>query len=162
MTLELVPISQRDARRFVFEHHRHNGPDRGDIFRVGVEVDGALVGVGVAGRPKAAGLQDGRTLEITRVCTLGHENACSRIYGALCRAAKALGWRRVYTYTLASEPGSSLLAAGFVIDAILEERDWSKESGRDRYQENLLGERTTPEGPKVRWVRYLSPVAVAA
>ena len=124
-------------------------------------IDGELVAVAVAGRPKAPGLQDGRTLEITRVCTLGHENACSRLYGALCRAAKALGWLRVYTYTLESEPGTSLRAAGFVVDAVIEERDWAERSGRDRYHENLLGERTTPAGPKVRWKRSLNAVVAA-
>lgn len=161
MKLELVPVTQREARAFVATYHRHNGADRGDVFRVGLALDGNLVAVAVAGRPKAAGLQDGRTLEITRVCTLGHENACSRLYGALCRAAKALGWQRVVTYTLATEPGSSLRAAGFARDADLDERDWSSESGRDRYHENLLGERTTPAGPKVRWTRTLAAEVVA-
>lgn len=155
MTLEIVPVTQREARRFVAEHHRHNGPDRGDVIRAGLARDGELVAVATAGRPKAAGLQDGRTLEVTRVCTLGDENACSRLYGALCRAAKALGWRRVVTYTLASEPGSSLRAAGFVREAEIPERSWADESGRARYAENLLGERATPEGPKVRWRRDL-------
>lgn len=151
--LELVPLTQRQARAFVAEHHRHNGPDRGDVIRVGLALDGELVAVAVAGRPKGAGLQDGRTLEITRVCTLGHENACSRLYGALRRAAAALGWTRVITYTLATEPGTSLRAAGFRRDAELEERDWATESGRDyHYAENLLGERPTPPGDKVRWV----------
>lgn len=154
MKLELVPLTQREARAFVAEHHRHNGADRGDVFRAGLAADGELVAVAVAGRPKAAGLQDGRTLEITRVCTLGHENACSRLYGALCRAAKALGWRRVVTYTLESEPGS-LLASGFARDADVAARSWADESGRDRYAENLLGERPTPDGPKTRWVRHL-------
>lgn len=155
MTLELVPVTQREARRFVALLHRHNRPDRGDVFRVGVAVDGVLVGVGVAGRPKAAGLQDGRTLEITRVCTDGHENACSRLYGALCRAAKPLGWLRVVTYTLASEPGSSLRAAGFVRDADLAARSWVEQSGRPRYVENLLGETVDVDEAKVRWVREL-------
>lgn len=62
-----------------------------------------------------------------------------------------------FTYTLASEPGSSLRAAGFVVDAVIPERDWSAESGRDRYAENLFGERRTPEGPKIRWRRDLIP-----
>lgn len=109
--MNLVPVSQREARAFVRAHHRHSRPDR-DIFRVGLEVDGELVAVAVAGRLKAEGLQDGKTIEITRVCTLGHTNACSRLYGALCRAGAALGYRRAYTYTLASEPGTSPRAAG--------------------------------------------------
>lgn len=152
--MELFPLSQREMRAFVAEHHRHNAADRGDLFRVGLLVDD-LIGAASAGRPKAPGLQDGRTVEITRVCTLGAENACSRLYGALCRAANALGYKRAVTYTLASEPGSSLRAAGFVLDAEIPERDWAAESGRDRYAENLFGERRTPAGPKFRWRRDL-------
>lgn len=154
--MNLVPVTQRQARAFVAEHHRHNAPDRGDVFRVGLEHEGELVAVASAGRPKAAGLQDGLTLEVTRVCTLGHENACSMLYGALCRAAKALGWQRVVTYTLLTETGASLRASGFVVDAELPARSWAEESGRDRYETNLLGERVTPAGPKVRWLRELA------
>jgi hypothetical protein len=153
--LRLVPLSQRQAAVFIREHHRHSNPDRGDIFRVGLEADGELVAVATAGRPKAAGLQDGRTIEITRVCSLGAENACSMLYGALCRAAKALGYERAYTYTLASEPGSSPRAAGFHFDAVVGERNWAEESGYARYSENLLGETMTPSGPKKRWRRDL-------
>lgn len=155
--LELVPVSQKVARRFVREHHRHNRPDPGDIIRVGLELEGELVAVATAGRPKAQALDDGRTLEITRVCTLGHDNACSRLYGALCRAGGALGFRLAYTYTLASEAGTSPRAAGFVIDSSYRrERDWAEESGRHRYTENLLGETVDPEGPRIRWRRSLT------
>jgi hypothetical protein len=155
VTLELVPLTQRAAHAFVVEHHRHNRRDRGDLFRVGLARDGELVAVAVAGRPKAQALQDGRTIEITRVCTLGDVNACSRLYGALCRAAAALGYRRAITYTLASEPGSSPRAAGFTLDAELDERNWAEESGYPRYSENLLGEPIVPPGAKRRWCRAL-------
>ncbi len=160
VTLELVPLSQRDARRFVVEHHRHNDAPQGDVIRVGLELNGDLVAVATAGRPIAAGLQDGRSLEITRVCVAEDEftsypNACSRLYGALARAAKALGYRTLWTYTLEAESGVSPRAAGFVLDGVIEERDWSAESGRDRYESNLFGERTTPAGPKRRWRRDL-------
>lgn len=156
VTLELVPVTQKQARAFVRAHHRHNAPDRGDIFRAGLAVDGELVAIATAGRPKAAALDDGRALEITRVCTLGHDNACSRLYGALCRAGAALGFRVAYTYTLASEAGTSPRAAGFTIDAELDERSWAAQSGRHRYAENLLGERVDPEGPRIRWRRTLT------
>lgn len=153
--MKLVPLTQRQARRFVAEHHRHNGADRGDVIRVGLEHDGELVAVASAGRPKARALDDGRTLEITRVCTLGHDNACSKLYGALSRAAAALGYERVITYTLKSEPGSSLRAAGFAIDDDdLAPRPWT--TGRPRYAENLLGETLTPPEEKRRWTRALA------
>lgn len=152
----LVPLSQRQARAFISDHHRHSRPDRGDVIRVGLELVGELIGVATAGRPKGPGLQDGYTLEVTRNCTVGHENACSCLYGAIARAAKALGYRRLYTYTLESESGASPRAAGFVQDALLAERDWSTESGRDRYSEDLFGMRRSPPGSKIRWRRDLA------
>jgi hypothetical protein len=153
--VELVPLSQREARAFIREHHRHSNPDRGDIIRVALAENGQVVAVGVAGRPKAAGLQDGRTLEITRICTTGQKNACTRLYGALCRAGAALGYLRAYTYTLESEPGTSPAAAGFVRDAEVAARNWATQSGRDRYESNLFGETVTPDEPKIRWLREL-------
>lgn len=154
--LTLVPLTRDQARAFVRAHHRHSRPDISDIFRVGLEDEaGELIAVGVAGRPKAQGLQDGRTLEITRVCTLGHENACSRLYGALCRAGAALGYERAVTYTLASETGTSPRAAGFTLEAEIDARNWARESGRPRYETNLFGEVEVPEGPKRRWARDL-------
>lgn len=155
MSIELAPISQHACRAFVNEHHRHNHAPQGDLFRVALVEDSEIIAVGIAGRPVAAGLQDGRSFEITRICTLGHGNACSRLYGALCRAGKALGYTTAFTYTLASETGTSPRAAGFRFDAELDERDWSSEYGQARYHENLFGERTTPAGAKLRWRRDL-------
>lgn len=149
-------MTQRQARAFIAQHHRHNGAPRGDVIRVGLAVDGQLVSVAIAGRPNAPALQDGRSLEITRVCTLGTRNACSRLYGALGRAASALGYRTMWTYTLESEAGVSPRAAGFELDGVLEERDWGIQSGRPRYSENLFGERLTPSGRKLRWRRDLA------
>lgn len=154
--LELVPIKQKPARAFVLEHHRHNHSlPAGDVFRVALATDGEVVSVALAGYPTAEGLNDGRSLEVTRVCTLGTRNACSRLYGALGRAAAALGFKTLWTYTLESEPGVSPRAAGFTLDAVIEERDWSEQSGRARYHENLFGERRTPAGRKLRWRRDL-------
>jgi hypothetical protein len=114
-SLRLVPLSQRAARDACANWHRHNPPPQGDIFRVGVATDdGTLVAVGFAGRPVARHLDDGQTVEITRVASDGTYNTTSMIYGALTRAAFALGYRRVVTYTQAGESGASLRAtAGF-------------------------------------------------
>ena len=43
----------------------------------------------------------------------GTKNACSMLYGAAWRAAKALGYRRLITYTLPAEGGASLKASGW-------------------------------------------------
>jgi hypothetical protein len=72
-----------------------------------------LVGVAMCGRPIARHFDDGLTLEVNRTCTDGAENANSMRYGACWRAAKAMGYRRLITYTQANESGASLRAAGF-------------------------------------------------
>ena len=110
--LSVVPCSITAARQFVARHHRHNKPPQGGLFAVGAQVDGTLVAGAIVGRPVARALDKGKTCELTRLCTDGTRNACSLLYGASARAAKALGWQRIITYTLASEPGTSLRAAG--------------------------------------------------
>jgi len=118
---------------------------------VGVEND-HVCGVAIVGRPVARMLQDGFTAEIVRVATDGTYNACSKLYAACRNAAKALGYRRVFTYTLASESGASLRAAGFVVDEVLPPREtWSTPS-RPRHQTDLFGNERRPPEAKVRWV----------
>lgn len=105
------------ARQFVREHHRHNQPPFGHKFSIACYDGNRLCGVAMVGRPLARMIDDGMTLEIIRNCTDGTYNACSMLYGACVRAAKALGYRKIITYTLESEPGTSLRASGFSIAA---------------------------------------------
>lgn len=153
----LRPNSLREARRFVGEHHRHSVPPRGWLFGVGAVVVGECVGVSIAGRPVARRLQDGVTIEITRLClSIAPRNTASMLYGALCRAAKALGYLRAVTYTLESEAGTSLRASGFARRAHVEARaEWSQVEGLRRAQRDIFGEeRRSPEA-KTRWERAL-------
>lgn len=152
--LRVVPCTITDARVFVGCHHRHNKPPQSGLFAAAVAVDGEIAGVVIAGRPVARELQDGGTIEVTRVCTTEHKNAASMLYGAICRAARALGYWRAVTYTLLSEPGTSLLASGWVRDGVVPARDWDTPSRRRRTH-NLFGEPTIPPEPKQRWVRIL-------
>lgn len=152
--LRIEPITLREARRFVGVNHRHSLPPRGHLFSVSCTDNGVRCGVGIAGRPNARHLDDRKTVEILRCCTDGTPNACSKIYGALCQAARALGYEWVFTYTSADEPGTSLKAAGFVRDGETRDEDWSRPS-RPRVDRDLFGESRTPDGPKVRWVRRL-------
>ncbi|NSX15999.1 hypothetical protein HTY52_18095 [Cupriavidus taiwanensis] len=113
MTLSIVPISFSEANEFVRRHHRHHGPPVGCKFCVAVSAGGVVVGVAQVGRPVARALDDGWTLEVNRLCTDGHRNACSMLYAAAWRAARALGFRKLITYTLQEEGGASLRAAGW-------------------------------------------------
>jgi hypothetical protein len=136
------------ANEYVRSHHRHSKPVQGYKFAVAA-CNGELCGVGIAGRPVARALDDGSTIEILRVCTDGTRNACSLLYGALCRAAANLGYRLAVTYTRESESGSSLRAAGFSPVANVKDRQWDTPS-RPREDRELIGD-------KIRWQRKLSP-----
>ena len=105
-----------EANEFVRLNHRHNKPVVGAKFCIGVQVMDTIVGVAIVGRPVAPKLDDGFTCEITRVCTDGTRNAASMLYGACRKAARAMGYDRIFTYTLPEEGGASLRAAGFKLD----------------------------------------------
>tara|TARA_Y100000310_G_scaffold203190_1_gene203442 strand:- start:441 stop:878 length:438 start_codon:yes stop_codon:yes gene_type:complete len=111
--LNLQPITFEEACEFIGRHHRHHLPPVGWKFGIAVNDGEKVVGVVTVGRPVARGLDDGWTLEITRCCTDGARNAASMLYGAAWRATKALGYRRLVTYTLKSEGGASLRASGY-------------------------------------------------
>jgi hypothetical protein len=114
MGLQLQPITLKEAQAFIQRNHRHHGAPVGWLFGTAVNDGQCVVGVVIIGRPVARMLQDGYTAEVTRLCVLeGHPNACSMLYGASWRAARALGYRRMITYTMANEAGSSLKAAGW-------------------------------------------------
>lgn len=125
---ELVPLPLDEANAFVRRHHRHHGPVVGHKFALGAAARGEIVGVVIVGRPVARFRDDGHTLEVTRLCTDGTKNAASFLYGAAARATFALGYKRIGTYILASEPGTSLIAAGWRQIAAVPERSWSRPS----------------------------------
>lgn len=116
--LRIVPVDLATAQGFVQMWHRHHNPPIGHKFSIGV-CDGAdvLRGVAVVSRPVARMYDDGLTLEVTRSATDGTANANSALYGAAWRAAKALGYRKLITYTQGDEPGTSLRAAGWIVVA---------------------------------------------
>jgi hypothetical protein len=111
--LQHVRIELSEANEFVSRHHRHHKPVVGHKFSIGATLGDELVGVAIVGRPISRMRDDGLTLEVTRLCTDGTKDACSFLYGAAARAAFALGFQKIGTYILASEPGTSLTAAGW-------------------------------------------------
>lgn len=112
--MTIRPITLREANAYVAQHHRHNQPTNGHKWSIACYDGERLCGVAICGQPIARKLDDGLTVEIRRVCTDGTYNACSILYGACSRVARDMGYRRVITYTLISEPGASLKASGFI------------------------------------------------
>src|SRR5262245_20562927 len=110
--MEAVPLHIKEANAFVKKHHRHSLPTVAGKFAIACQADGKLVGVAIAGRPVARRLDDGRTLEVLRVCSDGTPNANSFLYGRVARIARLMGYRKVVTYTLGEESGASLKAVG--------------------------------------------------
>lgn len=146
MGLEIVPVTLAEANEFVRRYHRHHGPiGNQHKFCVAVADDNRIVGVAIVGLPVARHLCDGWTLEVRRTCTDGTKNANSMLYAACWRAAKALGYRRLITYTLPSESGSSLKAAGWKCVAQTQGDTWNRPNcGRPRVDLH-------PNQPKLRW-----------
>ena len=139
--LEVQPITLAEAKVFIEEHHRHHKPPVGWKFGLAVNDGEKVVGVVTVGRPVARRLDDGWTLEVTRCCTDGTKNVASMLYAAAWRAARAMGYTRLITYTLADdEPGTSLTAAGWRVVHSTPGRSWSVPS-RPRVDKHPLQRR---------------------
>ena len=163
---EIVPIGKREAAKFVEKYHRHNGYEGqrkliefAKIVLGARNENGELIGVVVAGHPRARVIQEKEplVLEIWRLCVReGNKNACSFLLGAVCRAAKEMGYKKVITYTLISEPGSSLKAAGFSREAVCKPnpRGWATGSRKRPPWDEGQKKRLTEE-EKIRWVKEL-------
>ena len=123
--LSLETIDFKDAAAFVAQHHRHHTPPVGHKFSLAAVREGQLVGVVIVGRPVSRRRDDGKTLEFTRLCTDGSRNVCSFLYGAAAKATFALGYKRIGTYILKREPGTSLAAAGWKLMGETPGQSWS-------------------------------------
>ena len=147
MSLFLHPVTLKEATRFVERHHRHSRPPRGGLFAVACsrEGDDEPCGVAIVGRPVARLLADGWTAEVTRCCTDGTRNACSMLYGACWRVARALGYRKLITYTREAESGASLRAAAFQAVGEVRPESWHR-AARPRVDHEPLQR-------KIRWER---------
>lgn len=125
--LRIVPIKQDEAKEFIARNHRHHKPPVGSIFQVACAIDDKIVGVAMVGRPVARHLDNGWTLEVNRLCTDGTKNACSMLYSASWRVAKNLGYRKLITYILGSESGTSLKASGWKCIGEAGGKSWSRD-----------------------------------
>lgn len=143
--LEIFPIRQKAAKLWVNQTHRHLSAPRGDLFRTSLLNAGEVCAVGIAGRPCRM-LDDGRTVEISRISSVAPPtvNACTRLYSRLVKAGRALGYIRFISYTLPSEPGTSLRAAGFEFAGVSNGGEFDRPSRRRNPVQQ--------SGPKNRWV----------
>ncbi len=144
--MKVTHLELSAANAFVAERHRHHKPTTGHRFSLGAVHDEKLVGVAIVGRPVAPNTDQYMTVEVTRLCTDGTANACSFLYGAAARAAKALGYKRIQTFVLEEEPGTSLKATGWSISHTTRGDTWNRRPGRKTNQ---------PTGPKVLWYKEL-------
>lgn len=161
--LSIRPISIAKANAYVEEYHRHHSIKTGCKFAIACYDGDDLHGVAICSNPVARNADDGLTLEVARCCTDGTYNACSILYGACARIAKNMGYRKIQTYILETENGSSLKASGYVLE---KDRagavNWQKcnskrQNMRDAqpYQTSIFGgTKKPPEVMKQRWVKY--------
>lgn len=145
--LSLIPMTLREARSFVEQHHRHHAAPQGGLFAIGAVREEEVIAVAIVGRPVARLLaSDSFTAEITRLCALEHQrNACSLLYAAAWRACRAMGYRRLITYTLIDESGASLRGSGWTLIGEAGGGSWSR-GDRPRVD-------THPLQTKLRWER---------
>lgn len=148
--MELAPITLRKANDFVSTFHRHNGRTTrdGGKFAISAKDGDELVGIAIVGRPIARLMDDGYTAEVLRTCVLPEapKNVNSFLYGACWRAWRAMGGRRLITYTLKSESGASLRGAGWKVVGEVKAQTWErpKQNRMRRYQQ-IYGQE------KLRW-----------
>ncbi len=150
MGLVLTPVTLREAHAFVADRHRHHRRVQGALFAVAASDGDVVVGVAIIGNPQARMLMvDDYTAEVTRLCTDGSRNVCSLLYGAAWRACRALGYRKLVTYTLPEEGGASLRAAGWRCIGEAGGGSWSRKA-RPRVD-------THPLQRKLRWEASEAP-----
>jgi hypothetical protein len=151
MALRVIPLTRGPANAAVARWHRHHKPVTGFRFALGVvDGDGVLRGAAIVGRPRARKVDQYMVAEVTRLVTDGSKNACSILYAAAARACQAMGFLKIQTYILDTEPGTSLRGAGWVWEADTAGGDWNRPSRGGRRVDQ-------PQGPKQRWAKYLNP-----
>ena len=160
--MKCVPVSLKYANAYIEELHRHHKAVQGHKFSIGCEQSGKVCGVCIVGRPVSRHMDDGKTLEVTRLCTDGTKNACSFLYSRAARIAKEMGYERIITYILETENGSSLKASGWhLADGECGGGDWSCHSRPRELEITQMSfipgkEVKYPTCKKQRWIKEWS------
>jgi hypothetical protein len=127
--LTIRPVELKEANAFIEQLHRHHKRVQGHRFSLGVyDESGTLRGVATVGRPVSRGCNPKEVLEVTRLCTDGCYNACSKLYSAVARVAREMGYKKVQTYILSEEDGASLKAANYTLVGHVKGRSWDAPS----------------------------------
>ena len=148
--MKVEHIELRDANAFVLKYHRHHKPVVGHRFSIAAVTTEGIVGVVIVGRPVARHANQHTTVEVTRLCTDGTANACSFLYAAAARAAKALGYKRIQTFILDNETGVTLKASGWSYEL-------TNNGGQWKHSHHPHANRTDqPTNPKQRWAKDLT------
>lgn len=156
--MRIRPIELKQANKFIVELHRHHKQVQGHKFSIGCFEEDKMIGVAICGRPVSRHLDNGLTMEVTRLCTDGTKNVCSKLYSACARIAKELGYDKIVTYILESETGHSLKATGWQCEAVgCGGLKWKRNDGeRTDTIVNLFGEeKKYPNELKQRWAKVL-------
>lgn len=158
--LSVRPLNLRDANMFVLKYHRHHKSVVGAKFSIGLFINEELKGVAICGRPVGRKLDDGLTLEVNRLCVMpGIKNGCSKLYSACRKIAEGMGYKKIITYILMSESGTSLKASGWTLEAKDVGGVWNSSGSRIRTNEkiDLFGvTKKYPSELKQRWSRVLN------
>jgi len=149
--LKIVPLELRELNELVEKWHRHHKRVQGHRFSIGVmdNKTGEIVGGCSVGRPVARRVNPKEVLEVTRLVTNGHRNACSILYAAAARVGRELGYKKIQTYILQSETGKSLIASGWECE------NNSAGGGQWKHTDGKPRRTDQPIEKKQRWVKYL-------
>ena len=146
--MQITPLTLAQANELVLKLHRHHKPVVGHRFSIGVQKDGILVGAAIVGRPVARNTDTYLVAEVTRLVTDGTKNACSFLYAAAARIARAMGFKSIQTFILEEEPGTSLIAASWQkVGSTVSGLGWNSRPNRRKDQ---------PTGPKIKWQKILN------
>jgi hypothetical protein len=156
--MKIRPIELKVANRYIIENHRHHKQVQGHKFSIGLFIEDKLIGILCCGRPVSRHLDNGFVLEVTRLCTDGTKNACSKLYSSAARIAKELGYDKIITYILESESGNSLIATGWICESkVCGGLKWKRNDGQrtDTITDLFGSVKKYPNEKKQRWVKIL-------
>ena len=153
------PSTRDEANAVVLKWHSHHKPVRAHRFALAAEVFDEsdcpeLVGIVIVASPVARALNDGRTFEVVRLCTNGYKNAASFLLGAAWRTCKAMGVRRLVSYTREDEHGTCYRAAGWRVTKQVRGEKWNHGNKSQRWLPGVY-EPATEVVNRVRWEQSL-------